>query len=195
VVNICFFCSAAEVDEKYREPAKQLARMVAQEGHTLVWGGSDRGLMRDIAAAAQEAGGKVLGISMESLRMTAKVDADEMIIARDLAHRKALFMQKSDAIVALVGGTGTLDELTDLFEMRRHRMHDKAIVLLNTDNFYEGLKLQYERMRREGFLHKMPRPMDELIMFADTPEEALDFITQKPETLPKPSLIYSVEAV
>jgi uncharacterized protein (TIGR00730 family) len=175
-MNVCFFCAASDLEPRYTEPARALARMVVEAGHTLVWGGSDRGLMREIASSAQEAGGKIIGISMESLKQTARVGADEMIIAKDLGERKALFMQRSDAIIALVGGTGTLDELTDIFELRRHGVHDKQIIVLNTDNFYAGLKAQYQRMLDDGFLDRLPRPFDQLISFADTPEEAMKYL-------------------
>jgi uncharacterized protein (TIGR00730 family) len=173
-MNVCFFCAASDLEPRYTEPAVELVRRVIADGHTLVWGGSDRGLMRDIASAAQEAGGKIIGISMESLKHTAREGADEMIIARDLGERKALLLERSDAIITLVGGTGTLDEFTDLLELRRHGVHDKQMIILNTDNFYQGLKLQYERMKHDGFLDRLPRPFGQLVTFADTPEEAME---------------------
>ncbi|HJQ07878.1 MAG TPA: TIGR00730 family Rossman fold protein [Candidatus Saccharimonadales bacterium] len=194
-MNICFFCAASDLEPRYTDPARELARMVAEQGHTLVWGGSDRGLMRDIASAAQGAGGRIVGISMESLKLTARADADQMIIARDLGERKALFLQHSDAVVALVGGTGTLDELTDLFELRRHGVHNKPLVVLNTDNFYKGLRLQYERMQYDGLLDRLPRPIDQLIAFADTPTEAMELLTSTSVHSPQPSLIFSNEVM
>lgn len=184
-MNVCFFCSASDLAPRYTEPAKELVRRVVQDGHTLVWGGSDCGLMREIATAAQEVGGKIIGISMESIKQTARSSADEMIIARDLSERKKLMLQRSDAIVVLVGGTGTLDELTEVFELRRHGVHNKPIVVLNTDNFYEGLRLQYNRMMQDGCLDRLPRPLDQLITFVDTPEEALAALyAPQPETQP-----------
>lgn len=197
-MNICVFCSASELEDRYTEPAKRLAKMIAENGHTLVWGGSDRGLMRDIAAGVQAANGRIIGISMESLKHTARSNADEMIIARDLGHRKALFLERSDAIVALVGGTGTLDELTDIFELRRHGIHDKPIVVLNTDHFYDGLIKQYERMLEDGFLFQnMARPFNELISFVDTPEEVIATLQAEPSVQPAFAgrMVFSNEAI
>jgi uncharacterized protein (TIGR00730 family) len=194
-VNICFFCSAAQVDEKYTEPAKRLARMIAQEGHTLVWGGSDRGLMSVVAKAAKEAGGTIIGVSMEQLKKSAFEGADQMMFAKTLAERKATMLDYSDAIVTLVGGTGTLDELTDLFELRRYGAHNKRIVVLNTENFFEGLKLQYDRMKEDGFLKRLPRPMEDLITFVNTPEEVVEFLASEQEEIPLAELAYSGEAV
>jgi hypothetical protein len=178
MMNVCMFCSAADLEAKYTEPATKLAGLLAQHGHDLVWGGSNVGLMREIATAVQAGGGKLIGISMENLKATARPNADEMIIARDLAERKALMLDRADAIVTLVGGTGTLDELAETFEMRRHGFHDKPIIVLDTDGFYAGLRQQYARMQQDGFLDRLPRPIDQLIAFAATPEAALELLAQ-----------------
>ncbi|HKR82279.1 MAG TPA: TIGR00730 family Rossman fold protein [Candidatus Saccharimonadales bacterium] len=178
-MNVCVFCSASDLPAKYTEPAQKMATLLAENGHNLVWGGSNVGLMRDIATSVQAAGGQLVGVSMELLKHTARKDADQMIIAKDLGERKALMLEHSDAIVALVGGTGTLDELTDVFELRRHGVHDKPIIVLNTENFYDGLKLQFQHMRHERFLDRM-RPLDELITFVEQPEDVIGHLKQTP---------------
>ncbi len=178
-MNVCIFCSASDLPAKYTEPATQLATLLAENGHNLVWGGSDVGLMRDIATAVQDAGGKLFGVSMESLKHTARAGADTMLIAKDLGERKALMLEHCDAIVTLVGGTGTLDELTDVFEMKRHGTHNKPIIVLNTLDFYRGLEMQYKHMQSEHFLDRM-RPLDELITFVREPEDVIDLLGQAP---------------
>jgi uncharacterized protein (TIGR00730 family) len=176
-MNICIFCAASDLGPRYTNPAKRLAAMIAEQGHTLVWGGSDRGLMKVVADTAQEHGGKIVGITMESLKLSAREGADEMIIAKDLAERKKVMLDRSDAIVTLPGGTGTLDEMTELFELKRHGVHRKPLVILNTANFYYGLHLQYKRMAEDGFLDRLPVSLDDLIQFAHTPEEAMQYVT------------------
>lgn len=194
-MNIGIFCSAAQVDDKYKEPARRLARMIAEEGHTMVWGGSDRGLMHEIAVSAQEAGGTIFGVSMEQLKKSAFEGADVMLFARDLAERKNLMLEHSNAIVTLPGGTGTLDELTDLLENRRYGRHNKRLVVLDTDNFFEGLRLQYERMQEDGFLSRLPRPLSDLITFVSTPEAVMEYLAAEQEEIPLAQLAYSGEAV
>lgn len=194
-MNICIFCSAAQVDDKYKKAAQKLAKMIAKQGHTLVWGGSDRGLMHEVAYAAQRAGGKIFGISMEQLKASAYEGADTMLFAKDMAERKHLMLKHSDAIVTMVGGTGTLDEFTDLLELRRYGQHNKRLVVLNTDNFFEGLKLQYERMDQEGFLSRLPRPLTDLVTFVDTPEEVMEYLNAETEEIPLEQLAYSGEAI
>lgn len=192
-MNVCIFCAASDLAPNYTEPAERLATMLARDGHNLVWGGSNVGLMRDIASAVQVGGGELIGVSMESLKNTARPDADEMYIARDLAERKTVMLERADAIVTLVGGTGTLDELAEVFELRRHGVHDKPIIILNTDDFYAGLRLQYERMQQDGFLDRLPRPLSQLIAFADTPEEVIDLLAKPTEAETPENLVFSNE--
>lgn len=170
---IAVFCSARDLDKKYVLPTEEFARLIAKNGYDLVWGGSDVGLMKIIAAEVRAGGGKLIGISTGLFSHIAHKSADEMIIAKDLGERKAIMLKRSDALVMLAGGTGTLDEITDIIEHKKHGLHNKPIVILNTENFYEGLKTQLLRMRDEGFLQ---RPIDELVYFADTPQEAIDYI-------------------
>ncbi len=177
-MNICVFCSAAEVPDVYIKDAEDFARLLAEGGHTLVWGGSDKGLMKVMASGVQARGGKIVGISVEHLKESARKDADEMIIAKSLGERKAALLERADAVVALVGGLGTLDELTEVLELRKHQLHDKLIVVLNTNGFYDGFKMQLARIEQEGFhmSAKFPRALTELICFADTPAEAMRYI-------------------
>ena len=172
-MNICIFCSASDVDEKYTDAARELATLIAHGGHTLVWGGSNKGTMKVIADTAQAAGGKIIGITMELLRASARQNADEMLVMKNLGERKAKLLERSDAIVVLPGGLGTLDEITETMELKKHNVHNKAIVFLNTDGFYDGFKLQLERMNKEGFL---PRALSEILFFADTPQDAMRYI-------------------
>ncbi|MEV0070701.1 MULTISPECIES: TIGR00730 family Rossman fold protein [unclassified Amycolatopsis] len=172
-MNICVFLSAADLDERYTEPAREFADLVGKGGHTLVWGGSDRGLMKVVADGVQASGGRLVGISVELLRAAARKDADEMVITADLAERKALLLSRSEAVVVLAGGLGTLDEVTEVLELKKHGLHHKPIVLLNTDGFYDGLILQLRRMEDDGFL---PLPLDDLVHFAAEPADVLAYL-------------------
>lgn len=168
-MKICVFLSAADLDERYTRPARELAELLGKGGHTLVWGGSDTGLMKVVADGVRETGGRLVGISVTFLREWARQDADEMVFAEDLAERKALLLARADAVLVMAGGLGTLDEATEILELRKHGLHDKPVVLLNTAGFYDGLTLQLRRMEEEGFL---PVPLEELFFPADTAADA-----------------------
>jgi uncharacterized protein (TIGR00730 family) len=172
-LNICVFLSAADLDERYTRPAREFAELIGNGGHSLVWGGSDTGLMKVVADGVRETGGRLVGISVELFRGVARSDADEMIFAKDLAERKALLLDRADAVVVMAGGLGTLDEATDILEQRKHKLHDKPVVLLNTVGFYDGLTLQLRRMEEEGFL---PVSLADLVFIADDGADALAYL-------------------
>lgn len=175
-MNICVFLSAADLDERYTAPAREFAGLLGKAGHTLVWGGSDTGLMKVVADGVQEAGGRLVGVSVDFLAAKARPNADEMTITKDLAERKALLLAKSDAIVVMVGGTGTLDEATEILELKKHAKHTKPVVVLNTAGFYDGLRTQFQRMEDEGFL---PRPLADLAFFAEDGGAALTYLERQ----------------
>lgn len=185
-MHICVFLSAADLDRRYTEAATALGREIAAGGHTLVWGGSDVGLMRVLADAVHDAGGRLLGISVEFLERKARVvqPPDQIVVSKDLAERKALLLARSDAIVVMVGGTGTLDEATEIIELRKHALHEKPVVFLNTDGFYDGLRQQFARMDAEGFL---PVRLERLVAFVDRPEQVLPAITEAVERAETPT--------
>ncbi len=172
-VGVC--CSAYEVPDVFAEPAREFVRLLAHHGHTLVWGGSDVGLMKEIASVAQNEGAKIIGVTEDSLQKYARKNADEMIITGTLAERKAVLLERSDAIGVLIGGTGTLDEITEVVEHKKYKRHDKPIVVLNTDNFYDGYRLQMQRMSDEKMLKY---PIEDFVYFADTPEDAVKYINR-----------------
>ncbi|MFD3608907.1 TIGR00730 family Rossman fold protein [Streptomyces atroolivaceus] len=174
-MNICVFLSAADLDDRYTVPAREFAELLGRGGHTLVWGGSESGLMKVVADAAQEAGGRLVGVSVEFMATLARAGADEMFVARDLAERKALLLEKADAVVIMVGGMGTLDEATEILELKKHGKHTKPVVLLNTAGFYDGLRQQFQRMDEEGFL---PLPLTDLVFFAEDAVGALAYLEE-----------------
>ncbi len=132
--HIAVFCSSRDLDEKYTKPAREFARLLVENEYDLIFGGSDTGLMKIVADEVQNTGGKVVGVSIEAFHSLAKKDADEMFLAHDLGDRKDLMLEKADAIVVLVGGLGTLDELSHITELKRQKEHNKPVIVLNTEN-------------------------------------------------------------
>ncbi|MEV4068696.1 TIGR00730 family Rossman fold protein [Nonomuraea fuscirosea] len=174
-MNICVFLSAADLSETYTRPAREFAELIGRGGHTLVWGGSDVGLMKVMADGVHAAGGLLMGVSVDFLAAKARRGVDDMVIAADLGERKRLLLEKADAVVIMVGGTGTLDEATEILELKKHGRTDKPVVLLNTAGFYDGLKQQFRRMEDEGFL---PRPLTDLVFFAEEPVGAMAYLEE-----------------
>ncbi len=172
-MNVCVLCSANDLGDEYVAHAQAFARRLGEDGHTLIWGGTNTGLMEVMASGVQAAGGRIIGISLELWRESNRADADEMVIAQTLGERKATMLERADAIVMLVGGIGTFDEVTEVIELKRQRAHDKPIVILNTAGFYDGLRQQLLRMEAEGFLSA---PVKDYVSFAETPDEAISYL-------------------
>jgi hypothetical protein len=173
--SISVFCSINEVADEYVADARRLAELMVEHGYDLVWGGANRGLMKVVADGVQQAGGKITGITPDFLKHKRRMNADEMIIVDDISRTKALLIEKSDAIILLPGGTGSLDEITEVLELKKHGRYTKPVVVLNTAHFYEGFRMQLTRMEKDGFLQKN---IGALIYFASHPKQAIDHINQ-----------------
>jgi uncharacterized protein (TIGR00730 family) len=172
-MNVCVFCSANDLAEEHQAPARTLASLIAEHGHDLVWGGSDTGVMKVMADGVRAGGGRIYGVSVELLEQFARPDADEMIIARDLGERKAKLLTRSDVVLVLPGGLGTLDELTEILELRKHGAHSKRVIVVNVNGFYDGLAAQLERMKRDGFISGA---VSDFVSYANSPERAIEMI-------------------
>jgi uncharacterized protein (TIGR00730 family) len=149
---------------------------MTKHGYNLVWGGSNKGLMKTIADEVEKGKGDMIGVSIEVFNDVIRQNITETIIAPTLSERKATMLLRCDAIVVLVGGIGTLDETTEVIELKKQGKHNKPIIFLNTANFYDGLKIQLQKMQDEGFSHK---PIKKLIYFADSPQKAIKYINTK----------------
>lgn len=189
-MNVCVFCAANDLEDKYTKPAKKLAKLLAEAGHTLVWGGSNVGLMKVMADGVQNGGGKIIGVSLEYYKQNARPNTDKLIIAKTLGERKAQMLEHSDIVVNLVGGLGTLDEMTEIIELKKQNHHNKTSIILNTEGFYDGLKMQLERIFNEGFIsakehnESNKRPLTNFVRFANTPEEVMQLIGENAQDTP-----------
>ena len=170
--TIAIFCSANNLNRKYIDPAKELVKSLIEKDCRIVWGGSGAGLMGEIANTVKTYGGILTGVSLAVFEEYIKEDADEIIIANTLSERKAIILVRSDVIIGLVGGTGTLDEITELIELKKYKFHNKPIAILNTENFYNGLIIQLNKMTTDGFASNI----DDLIYLADSPQQLLSYI-------------------
>ena len=138
-MNICVFCSANDVAPQYVAAAEKLGRWLGREGHTLVYGGANLGLMEAVARAAHEAGATVVGVVPAILEKTGRASdhIDVRVLCDSLDDRKAIMVERSDLFVALPGGVGTLDEIFTVVAAASIGYHHKRVVLLNIDGFWE----------------------------------------------------------
>jgi len=161
-VNICVFCaSSSRIDPAFVACARQLGEWIGREGHTLVWGGCNVGLMQEIGAATHQAGGRTVAVIPRFLiaRGLLFEAASETIATRDLAERKAEFRRLAGAYVALPGGVGTWEEVLEVLALRKLEQLAAPIVIANVGGYYEPLLELVRRSVDAGFsppeLHRL----------------------------------------
>ena len=140
-MKICIFCSAnSNLDPDYFEMTRQLGTELAKNGHSIVFGGTNLGLMECVAKAAHEAGGQVIGVVC--------------IPCADLNDRKALMMAQSDVFIALPGGIGTLDEVFSVAASATIGYHQKPVILYNMKGFWDSLIACLNDLHQRGVTRK-----------------------------------------
>jgi uncharacterized protein (TIGR00730 family) len=170
--NIAVFCASADGSRSiYRDVAEDLGRALAAHNIGLVYGGSNVGLMKAVADATLNAGGKVIGVIPEVLvdLEVAHHGISELHITSTMHTRKALMSEKADAFLALPGGFGTFEELFEVLAWHTLKLHAKPILLLNINGFYDKLLSFFDHCVREGMLKQKNR---ELLLVADTVDDA-----------------------
>jgi uncharacterized protein (TIGR00730 family) len=153
-VRIAVFCgSSRRSPARYRTAAEALGAEIAQRGHTLVYGGGRTGLMGAVADAALAAGGPVHGVILREFieQDVHHLGLDELYRVDDMRARKAGLDERADGFVALPGGLGTFEELTEILSFRKLGLHHRPVVLLDVDGFYAPLCQQIERAVADGF--------------------------------------------
>ena len=154
-MNISVFCGASHPhSEQITEAARQLGRAIARGGHTLLYGGSNLGLMGATSGAALQEGGRVVGVipTFFSDDIIHSQPVSELVRVRTLAERKEYLIAHSDAFVALPGGIGTLDEVLEVMVANQLHHLGKPMILLNLGGYYNPFLAQLDAMRAEGLL-------------------------------------------
>lgn len=183
--NICVFCSSSnEVNKKFFKDAKEMGHLIGQAGFDFVYGGSTLGLMGESAKGAREKGSKIIGIMPQKLcdYGVSSGNCDEFYITEGMRERKAKLDELSDAVIALPGGFGTLEEISEIIVQKHLGYSNKPIVFLNTLGFYNNLFDFFNQIVDKNFAQKS---MKKAYYIANTPKEAIDYIINyKPDKLP-----------
>ena len=165
-MHIAVFCgSSLPRNKEIVEAAAALGRRIAQEGHTLVYGGSNLGLMGVVSGAALEEGGRVVGVipNLFSDDIIHSQRVTELVRVGSMAERKERILALCDAFIALPGGIGTIDEVSEVMVMNQlqivdgHRILDgsyrtKPMILLNIDGYYNFFLEQLRLTKEEGLM-------------------------------------------
>lgn len=174
--SICVFCASSNhASGRYQAVARVLGQLMAARGHTLIYGGGSVGLMGILARAVHQGSGRIVGVIPERLSTEeiAFKDAGELVVTTDMAERKNIMIERAEAFICLPGAFGTLDEMLEIITLKQLDYHDKPIVLVNTDGFYEALLGFFQRLEEERLIHKECLALYEVVPDVET---ALDLL-------------------
>lgn len=173
---VCVFCGSGVGDDPaYAEAAVTLAQALVERDLGLVYGGAQRGLMGVLADAVLARGGRVVGVMPHWMqdRELAHRGLTELVIVRSMHERKAEMAARADAFVAMPGGFGTLDELTEVVTWAQLGLHDKPAGLLNVAGYFDAFLGFVAHMAERGFVRPEHR---ELLHVAAEPARLLELL-------------------
>ena len=177
-LSVAVYCGSRFGDlAAYAQAARELGRLIARSGGSVVYGGGRVGLMGVVADAALDAGGSVVGVIPQALmdREVGHPGLTELHVVQTMHERKQMMAERADAFVALPGGIGTLEEIYEVWSWQQLGYHDKPVALLNVAGYYDAL-LEFMRVSHErGFVST---PQYNALMVDDDPARLLDRLTQ-----------------
>ena len=177
-MNICIFCSAnSNIPTEYFERTSELGTWMGANGHTLVFGGCNLGLMECVAKAVHDAKGMTVGVVPSIVEKGGKVSdyVDVKILCENLSDRKDLMIERSDVIIALPGGVGTLDEIFTVLAAASIGYHNKCVILYNIGGFWDSLIAMLDDLKTRGVLRA---GFEDTVKVAHTLDEIAALIAQ-----------------
>ncbi len=160
--KIAVYCASSSViDAVFFEATARLAKELVKNNFHVLFGAGSKGLMGQVADTVLAEGGEITGVIPEFMK---KVEWDHkglknLIVTETMAERKTILFTGTDAIIALPGGCGTLEELMEVITLKRLGLYTKPILILNTKGFYDPLEQMLERCVEENFMAQEHRKM------------------------------------
>ena len=177
-MKICVFCSAnQQIDPDFFALTEELGCWAGENGHSIVYGGVNQGLMECVAKAAKEANGRTIGVVPMIVEKTGRTSdyVDVEIPCDNLSDRKQLMMDQSDVFIALPGGIGTLDEIFTVAASATIGYHQKPVILYNMKGFWDSLIALLDDLQARGIVRGNWR---DYIKTADSIEEISRHLTE-----------------
>lgn len=180
-MKICIYCASSDkISSGYFDATEKLALALVQQNIEVVYGGGSSGLMGKLADVMLANGGKIKGIMPKFMNEVewAHKNLQDIEFTETMHERKAKFLENIDGLVALPGGTGTLEELLEAMTLKKLGIYTKPIVILNTLNYYEPLKMMLQQCVTENFM--LERHAD-MWTFVDEPEQVIPALLSSKE--------------
>jgi uncharacterized protein (TIGR00730 family) len=183
IKRVCVYCASSDkVDKVYFDAVTVLAKQLVNSNIQVVYGGGASGLMGKLADDVLHFGGHVIGIMPNFMKEVewAHQGVSEFHFVGDMAERKKKFLDMSDALIALPGGCGTLEELFEAITLKRLGLFTKPIIILNINHFYDPLVALLDRCIAEHFMAERHRAIWSVI---EDPSQIINAIQNAPEWL------------
>lgn len=176
-MNIFVGCSSRNINNPvYNEIADKIGEFIAENGHTLIFGGCSTGLMGRVYAKVKNGGAKVIATQAKVYAHELKgLDLDELKILNTINERKNSYKKYADALVLLPGGIGTLDEMIDSLETRRAKEHVCPIIIVNVNGLFDGVLQTLDRMYEENLASDSTKSLYHVVNNVD---EAIKLLSQ-----------------
>lgn len=181
ISSVCVYCaSSTKIDSCYFDDAERLGRLLAERGIRVVNGAGCMGLMSAVSDAALAAGGLVTGVIPHFMveQNWYHKGLTELIEVETMHKRKQKMANLSDAVIALPGGCGTMEELLEIITWKQLGLYLNPIVILNTNHYYDPLLKLFEEAMEQNFMRQQHAAMWAV---ANTPEEAVELIHSMPQ--------------
>ena len=157
IKSLTIYCSSSEkLDQKFYILTKKIGVFLAQNDITIVYGGGNIGLMGKLSNAALKTGGKVIGVIPEFLKKGENINLNnsKTIVVKTMSQRKKILFEKGDAFLILPGGSGTIEEATEIISWKFLGIHKKNIIIFNFDNYWLPLMDMYKKAEENNFGNK-----------------------------------------
>ena len=174
-MNICLYGSGSRnIDYIYTDAAYELGCEIAKQGHALVFGGGDTGMMGACAKGIHDNNGKSIGIAPPWIGEFEPLcqQCTKFIYVDSMDERKNEFVKNSDAFIITPGGIGTLDEFFEIITLKKLKQHDKKIIVFNIDHFFDKMFEMIDEMAEKGFLYKQT----EIFKIANSIDEIMNYL-------------------
>jgi hypothetical protein len=191
-MTVCIFASSSSrINIEYAKAASELGTLLARADMDVVFGGGGIGLMGKVADSVLENNGRITGVIPVFMKEEGwdHPGVTKMIITPDMGERKRQMFSLADAVVALPGGVGTLEELTEAITLKQLGLFRGSIIILNTLNFYRSLTEFLDNMVEGQFLRDEHKGMWQIV---STPDEVMEYLSRNESWIHDPRSIAKI---
>ncbi len=175
-MKFCIYgASSNQIDSSFLTAGETLGAEIAQKGHIVVFGGGAAGLMGAVARGAHSVGGEIIGICPSFFNVDGALfpHCTDMIYTDTMRQRKQLLEEMADAFIITPGGIGTFDEFFEIYTLRQLGVHQKPIVIYNTNGYYDAMLDMLKCAIDKDF---MPQTNMDLLFISDNPQTIIEHI-------------------